>query len=1037
MIETINRLEIKEIIKQLKCNEIYINEIPDEYETIPEIIQAERKLGLRRKINSGYDELRQHFFVNEFILTIKLFSREEEECVDNKIFETFEEYYDYLDGDIYSDSCYVGYEFSDNFSKSIELDYKRLTKNRDLLNGETVDELLLNTKAEYQEVLSRYEEAEKRKQLIKKYIKKIEKCTTVKDLQMFRKEYEKSELYNLSEWRNIFNLSFFFWEFIYKDVFDRDRFNLIMEYFSKGEYPESIMIKGICSIYDAIDVLDKYNYSLGSKQTIYKYKRRLREHVEALQAGNITFVYKGGFNKFINYYYTEIRMLQKKSVSGRNRIEEVGKIYRFYEKFDEFAKARENDLRNCDISGDIKLEINTNDYLIDETTFLPKKDRSELNADEMTYTLEKKYINGRFYVFKNWFKDDEYIGTSERNFKYFFNFVSYLKGDLSKADLLFCEDLVNIKGFKEINFSGAILTSNLNDKFGLKYKKHKNIKAEEFENITKNEIESAEVLCSSRDLVVVEDDETNELIEKIEYTNIGQSINYISDIHLIHKIRNTKCKTKEDIIVLINKIAADIKAGLAYDWQKNINADMLLIGGDVSSDFELFKLFVEALNRVFSIGRRNRNINIIFILGNHEFWSFPESTVEEIVGKYRSVIENNGMKLLQNDLFYKNEDDECGVISYDELNILDEEELSNILKCTRVAILGGVGFSGYNKEFNAQNGIYRDVVSRKEEIKQSEIFEKIYNKLVPTLRYTNSVIFTHTPKSDWSSNPQYIEKFVYVSGHTHRNYFHDDGVIRIYADNQSGYKSKTIQIKNFSIENEFDYFSKYEDGIYKITTQQYNDFYRGKNITMDFKRKVEFIYMLKNNGYYCFILRNKSGKLTLLNGGALKSLEYADINYYYDNMNKVISVILEPLVKYTEYQQKIAEEIKKIGGAGYIHGSIIDIDFNNHIYVNPLDMTITAYWAADMIDKIAYPCIPDLLKVKCPYLYLNYQKLIAGNQKYSLEIRKNNELIDKPMLYDSTDIYRASREIKKMQKLDSHILSVWYEKTNENALPQK
>lgn len=36
-----------------------------------------------------------------------------------------------------------------------------------------------------------------------------------------------------------------------------------------------------------------------------------------------------------------------------------------------------------------------------------------------------------------------------------------------------------------------------------------------------------------------------------------------------------------------------------------------------------------------------------------------------------------------------------------------------------------------------------------------------------------------------------------------------------------------------------------------------------------------------------------------------------------------------------------------------------------------------------------------------------------------------------PQVYLETDIYRASREVKKLQKLSSHVLTTWYENTEK------
>ena len=296
----------------------------------------------------------------------------------------------------------------------------------------------------------------------------------------------------------------------------------------------------------------------------------------------------------------------------------------------------------------------------------------------------------------------------------------------------------------------------------------------------------------------------------------------------------------------------------------------------------------------------------------------------------------------------------------------------------------------------------------------------------------NTVIFTHTPKKDWCEDANYQANFVYVSGHTHRNIFHDDGVERIYADNQVGYRNESIHLKSFLMDSEYDYFCDYEDGIYEITSQEYKDFSRGKNIRMTFNRQVNILYMLKKNGYYCFILKTRTGVLSMLNGGALKKLHVQDVNYYYKNMEVMIASIEAPLRKYETCQEELADEIKRIGGDGYIHGCIIDIDYYNHVYVNPIDMTIRAYWASDIINKFVYPSVPELLQAECPELYANYLKLIEREDFNPLMVRLvKNEVEALPQKYLETDIYKVSREIKKMQKLDANVLTTWYDSVLE------
>ena len=211
------------------------------------------------------------------------------------------------------------------------------------------------------------------------------------------------------------------------------------------------------------------------------------------------------------------------------------------------------------------------------------------------------------------------------------------------------------------------------------------------------------------------------------------------------------------------------------------------------------------------------------------------------------------MYLLQNDLLYKDGrdlssslDPSLQMIQYEELCSMGKKQISERLRSARYVILGGLGFSGYNTEFNADNGIYRLTVDRSEEIKQSKVFEELYHRFLPVLEKKNTIILTHTPKKDWCSETVPDKNFVYVSGHTHRNFFHDDGEYRIYSDNQIGYRCDTPHLKTFLIDNDYDYFSDYDDGIFEITREQYNDFYRGINIQMTFQRNVNVLYMLKN-----------------------------------------------------------------------------------------------------------------------------------------------------------------------------------------------
>ena len=366
------------------------------------------------------------------------------------------------------------------------------------------------------------------------------------------------------------------------------------------------------------------------------------------------------------------------------------------------------------------------------------------------------------------------------------------------------------------------------------------------------------------------------------------------------------------------------------------------------------------------------------------------------------------------------------MIPYTKLMRMNQEELCAKLRRARWVILGGIGFSGYNEEFNADTGIYRNTIDRKTEIKETQKFEKLYNRLTGMLKGKNTIILTHMPKENWCADKEYHESFVYVSGHTHRNAFYDDGAIRVYAENQIGYHNDNVHLRSFLLDGKYDYFTDYKDGIYEITKEEYQDFMHGKNITMQFNRKVEAIYMLKKIGYYCFLCREKTGRVVLLNGGRATTTCIDQLEYYYDHMDRMVAEIQKPLRLFTAYQEQIAKAVRQIGGSGRIHGCIIDIDYYNHLYINLNDISVTPYWASDMVNKRVYPSIPALLKKECPHLYENYKKLISSDEKNALSIRNAKAISEKPTVYLETDIYKTSRKISELQKVNSNILVKWY-----------
>ena len=943
----------------------------------------------------GFDIIKNQFFIEKIEDDIE--NNLVNNCENSKYiyFNSFDEYYNSLSGNIYENSCYYQYQFSDELISKYNLKLDKLNNTHFIdyqLEDFDIDDFVKKELAD----IELNDKKTINKKLPYKLLNEFENAKTYSKIEKLYDEYFlnlSADIYQVLEWYCLRQ--------------PQKAFPFIMKLFNNrgGGWLLDVLWK--CFEIEDIEKAYEPNFS-GSKQTVYKNKKRFKEEIELMKKykqliaeNNYTLDVSKRYDEiFKGYYVNKKYCFENNQMYLRNY---------YFDNFNDFATFLNNDLSDCNLSN-CNIDIDLEKYITNEKTVLPR--RFELPKIKKFY-INNTCDNNSFTVIQNFTDELGHEITCEiYTFDFFFDFVYFLDNDLSNTDFIDCDGLINLKNISTYKLENCKFQTIFMDKFKIKYEIYKlpNENDISFDSTKENE-KSTELILQNKNEI---------MLENTEHHYNTFKIGYISDIHLTHKILNGKCKTEDEIKKLIKDYADNLK-------HENSWLNYTLVAGDVSSDIEFYKQFINNF----------KNKDTIYTLGNHELWSFSGKSVEEIIETYRSLIKSSGNYFLHNSIIYY--DIHCNFKEISEKRLSEEsiEELQKELRPAQLIIFGGLGFSKYNEKFNADIGLYRNVITRQQEIEEAEKFEELYDKVCAVAKDKNVIILTHNPKEDWS-NKEYQKGFIYVSGHTHHNKFYDDGITRIYADNQIGYNNKTPHIKYFYISNIYDYFSDYEDGIYKITREEYIDFCRAKNMYIDFNRKGE-IYMLKKDNYYCFLYKSKTG-YSILNGGSLKKLENPDINYYYENIPNEIALIKEPLNKYSELQENISEEIKKMGGSGYIHGAIIDIDFYNHVYVNPYDSTITGYHALDIVNKYVFKNVPSLLCAECPDLFENYQKLISSNSKNELIIGGNTKLSLKPKYYPSTDIYKASREILKMQKTNKNILTTWYELKNVSnnlELPQK
>lgn len=664
----------------------------------------------------------------------------------------------------------------------------------------------------------------------------------------------------------------------------------------------------------------------------------------------------------------------------------------------------------------------------------PKKVHNDNRIIKIERQLKVRFVKEKLFDNStNKFITKELIFSREeiREFGSFIEFSEYLEGNLEGADLTgFDFDGINLKDFNiegaYINSSALIVQNLYDDSFYAK-----NIRSDgsnlDLTLSAKNELVEASAIHHESNFNAPQ-----------TLNDSSRKIYYISDIHLNHKLINEfpSHATEMEVTLYIKKLITKMlttATDRAYD-------DYLLIAGDISFNFEISKLFYTELVKQW----REWDFlhNIVVVLGNHELWNFNQmgkplvqkKKLDEIFQQYRDLFDSLGIYFLQNDLLILTERKDI-IITEEQLKSIESAELKNICLESSLTILGGLGFSGLNHDFNASHEIYRSAIkSLDEDIKQTEKFEFFYKKVNDAIGGNQVIILTHTPKENWT-NENYNSHWIYVNGHTHRNVYHIDGEKTVYADNQIGYYSSSIGLKHFYTSKNYDIFREYNDGIYIISREQYLDFNRGLRINMTFNRTNGEIHMLKNHGIYCFMFENTDlGKFYLLNGGAINKLEHDDINYYFKNMVYYSDAIKGLLNGYHQILKSISNSIKLIGGTGKIHGSIVDIDFSNHILVKPEDGTITPYFALSTIEKYEYEDVGALLLEQREDLYENYMQLLTErNKDIKLLASEINAESDEILRFNpDTYMYKVSRVMRALQYLtDVNVIRVWNDEVIE------
>ena len=253
---------------------------------------------------------------------------------------------------------------------------------------------------------------------------------------------------------------------------------------------------------------------------------------------------------------------------------------------------------------------------------------------------------------------------------------------------------------------------------------------------------------------------------------------------------------------------------------------------------------------------------------------------------------------------------------------------------------------------------------------------------------------------------------------------------------------------------------------------------------VDVNNNIDHVNVLKKQGYYMFIGESAKGELFVLDGARKRKAQFT-VQYYYNNMIQYAEAVRSAFADFWKAQDDICNFISSIKPskefvyndtrakmahlkqlfdffkidvqpedlddfkkyftqlygepkfAGYGHGSIVDLDFFNHIYLNPFDGKTTPYFALSMHDKWAYQNVQSLIAAKRPEMledFLNKKSKFTEKQNALIKmagaeiIPTDNTISLRPVFIADTNIYGISTRFETIRHLrKENVIRVWYD----------
>ena len=546
------------------------------------------------------------------------------------------------------------------------------------------------------------------------------------------------------------------------------------------------------------------------------------------------------------------------------------------------------------------------------------------------------------------------------------------------------------------------------------------------------------IIKNESNIVESEHQHCSELYFGKSINDFDPSIYYISDIHLEHHF---KSNDKKDIKKEIENIVQNLFQDFDYlDFHHNASIIFL---GDICGSIKIARIFYEYFAKYYA--EKCKYCNVFVILGNHELSEFD--TYEDGCVAYQQLFAE--IKGIYGGAFFKLLNCSGCIISRQKYLLNKYDTFENAKKNNPAsweynkgyAIIGMPGFAQYNNEYNANNLCNARDIDRNKEIDLSSYFEQQYLKAVQNSIDSDDrllVVCSHYPIKDWIAKENLNKRCIYIAGHDHRNKVLDVNGCTIYEDGQIGYSNNHICFKHICVNGHFDPFLDLNDGIYEIPLYDYVRFCGHSNIYVSgygvIRRHInnygKKFYLIKRDKYHLFLLQNDK-KTSIVYKGRVNNTQHKSLSYFYDNFLKIIDDVNTVYVPFREKLDMLSKSIKEISPyeGGKIHGCIIDIDFLNHVMVNPIDGKLTFYYSEFYGQIVEHKSLQSLLKgVKG--LVHKRDTLSRWKKEQHPLMQVYDEAEEKSMFVDvgQGTMYEISRKMLMLQFLyETGILGIWYD----------